>query len=77
MSQLTPPPNQTIPKEESRRKRKEEVRGSKGKYEEVLAEGRGPRVPRSKGSKVQGSNLNVCVTFKMTIHVVRENSGVC
>ena len=52
MSQLTPPPNQTIPKEESRRKRKEEVRGSKGKYEEVLAEGRGPRVPRSRGSKV-------------------------
>ena len=33
----SPPPNQTIPKEESRRKRKEEVRGSKGKYEEVLA----------------------------------------
>ena len=26
-----------------------------GKYEEVLEEGRGPRVPRSKGSKVQGS----------------------
>ena len=53
------------------------------KYEEMLEEGRGPRgprgprVPRSKGSKVQGSNLNVCVTFKMTIHVVRENSGVC
>ena len=23
-------------------------------YEEVLEEGRGPRVPRSKGSKVQG-----------------------
>jgi len=31
------------------------VRGSKGKYEEMLAEGRGPRVPRSKGSKVPGS----------------------
>ena len=53
MSQLTPP-NQTIPKEESRRKRQEEVRGYKGKYEEVLEEGRGPRVPRSKGFKVQG-----------------------
>ena len=26
-----------------------------GKYEEVLEEGGGPRVPRSKGSKVQGS----------------------
>ena len=26
-----------------------------GKYEEVLEEGRGPRVQRSKGSKVQGS----------------------
>ena len=26
-----------------------------GKYEEVLVEGRGPRDPRSKGSKVQGS----------------------
>ena len=33
----------------------EELRGSKGKYEEVLAEGRVPRVLRSKGSKVQGS----------------------
>ena len=50
-----PKPYQTIPKEESRRKRQEEVRGYKGKYEEVLVEGRGPRVPRSKGSKVQGS----------------------
>ena len=27
----------------------------KGKYKEVLEEGRGPRVPRSKGSKVQWS----------------------
>ena len=27
----------------------------KGKYKEVLEEGRGPRVPRSKGSKVKGS----------------------
>ena len=53
MSQLTPPPNQTIPKEESRRKRQEEVRGYKGKYEEVLEEGRGPRVPRSKGPEDQ------------------------
>ena len=26
-----------------------------GKYEEVLEEGRGPRVARSKGRKVQGS----------------------
>ena len=26
-----------------------------GKYEEVLEEGGGPRVPRLKGSKVQGS----------------------
>ena len=26
-----------------------------GKYEEVLEDGKGPRVPRSKGSKVQGS----------------------
>ena len=35
-----------------------EVRRCKGKYEEVLEvleEGRGPRVPRSKGFKVQGS----------------------
>ena len=32
-----------------------EVRGCKGKYEEVLEEGRGPRVPRSKSSKVHGS----------------------
>ena len=32
-----------------------EVRGCKGKYEEVLEEGRGPRVPRPKGSKVKGS----------------------
>ena len=55
MSQLTPPFNQTIPKEESRRKRLEEVRGCKGKYEEVLEEWRGPRVPRSTRSKVQGS----------------------
>ena len=58
-------------------KRWEEVKGCKGKHKEVLEEGRGPKIPRSKGSKVQGSNLNVCVTFKMTIHVVRENSGVC
>ena len=27
------------------------------KYEEVLEEGRGPRVPRSKGSKVQGPKV--------------------
>jgi len=47
-----PPHNQTIPKEESRRKRKEEVKGCMGKYEEVSEEEGGPRVPRSKGSKV-------------------------
>ena len=27
-----------------------------GKYEEVLEEGRGQRIPMSKGSKVQGSH---------------------
>ena len=44
----------------------EEVRGSKGKYEEVLAEGRGSGVPRSKGPKVQGSQgpLYLKLTFK-------------
>ena len=31
--------------------------GDKRKYEEVLEEGRGPRVPRSKGSKVQGPKV--------------------
>ena len=31
--------------------------GVKRKYEEVLEEGRGPRVLRSKGSKVQGSQV--------------------
>ena len=31
------------------------MRGCKGKYKEVLEEGRGPRVARSKGSKVKGS----------------------
>ena len=43
-----------------------EVRGFKGKYEEVLEEGRGPRVPRSKGSKVQGSQgpIYLKLTFK-------------
>ena len=55
-----PPHNQTIPKEESRRKRYEEVRGCMGKYEEVMEEGRGQRVqrskvPRSSGPKVPGS----------------------
>ena len=37
-----------------------------GKYEEVLKEGKGPRVPRSKGSKVQGSQGPRCLklTFK-------------
>ena len=61
-----PPPYQTIPKEESRRKRQEEVRGYKGKYEEVLEEGRGPRVPRSRGPKVPGSQgpRYLKVTFK-------------
>ena len=49
-----------MPKEESRRKRYEEVRWCKGKYEEVLEEARGPRVrvprvPWSRGPKVQGS----------------------
>ena len=34
-------------------RRKEDVR--KGKYEDVLEEGRGPRVPRSRGPKVPGS----------------------
>ena len=48
-----PPHNQTIPKEESRRKRQKEARGCMAKYEEVLEEGRGPRVPRSKVCKVQ------------------------
>ena len=51
------PHNQTIPKEESRRKRQEEVRGCKGKYEEVLEEGRCQRIPRSKSSKVQGPKV--------------------
>ena len=41
-------------KEESRRQRQEEVIGCKGKYKEVLEEGRNPRVTRSKGSKVPG-----------------------
>ena len=37
-----------------------------GTYEEVLEEGRGPRVPRSKGSKVQGSQEQryLKLTFK-------------
>ena len=50
-----PLPYQTILKDESRRKRQEEVRGCKRKYEEVLEEGRGPRIPWCKGPKVQGS----------------------
>ena len=43
-----------------------EVRGCKGKDEDVLEEGRGPRVPRSKGSKVQGSQEQryLKLTFK-------------
>ena len=43
------------------------MRGCKGKYEEVLEEGIGPRVPRSKDSKVQGSqnsNSNTSLTLK-------------
>ena len=52
----SPPHNLTISKEESRRKRQEEARGCMGNYEEVLEEGRGPRVPRSKGYMVQWSS---------------------
>ena len=46
-----------------------------GKYEEVLEEGGGPRVPRSKGSKVQGSKApnishsNSSLTLKK-VHLV-------
>ena len=48
-----------------------------GKYEEVLEEGRDPRVPRSKGSKVRGpkdhdisnSNSNTSLTLKK-VHLV-------
>ena len=48
-SNVTTPPPTTITKPYQRR-----VGGGKGKYEEVLEEVRGPRVQRSKGSKVPG-----------------------
>ena len=54
---LPPILNQTMPKWESRRKRQEEVRGCKRKYE-MLEEGKGPRVPRSQGPRY------LKVTFK-------------
>ena len=52
--ELSPPPATLITKLYQRRRvgEREEVRGCKGEYEEVLEEGRGPRVPRSKCSKV-------------------------
>ena len=53
-----------------------------GKYEEVLEEGGGPRVPRSKGSKFQGSqgpkeqdisnsHSNTSLTLKK-VHLVKS-----
>ena len=56
-----------------------------GKYEEVLEEGRGPRVPRSKGSKVQGSqgpkdqdisnsHSNTSLTLKK-VHLVQSQTA--
>ena len=62
----------SIPKEESRRKRQEEARGCMGKYEEVLEEGRGPRVPRSQGPKdqdISNSHSNMSLTLKK-VHLV-------
>ena len=47
----TPPPIPPITKPYQRRR----VGGCKGKYEEVLEDGRGPRVLRSKSPKVPGS----------------------
>ena len=46
-------------------KRQEEARGCMGKYEEVLEEGRGPRVPRFVGSKVQ-AGVNIFELFADT-----------
>ena len=47
----------------------EELRGDKRKYEEVVEEGRDPRVPRSRGPKVQGphglSYLKVHFKYKL------------
>ena len=44
----------------------EEIGGGKRKYEEVVEEGRGPRVPRSRGLKVPESQgpKYLKVTFK-------------
>ena len=61
-------------------KRREEIGGVKRNYEEVVEEGRGPRVPRSKGPNVQGSqgprvpmisksHSNMCLTLKK-VHLV-------
>ena len=44
-----------------------------GKYEEVLEEGRGPRVPRSRGPKEQdisNSHLNTSLSLKK-VHLVQ------
>ena len=55
-------PDQTIPK----RMIQEELRGDKRMYEEVVEEGRDPRVPRSQCPKVPGSHgpSYLKVTFK-------------
>ena len=61
-------PDQTIPK----RMIQEELRGDKRMYEEVVEEGRDPRVPRSKGSKVpdiSNSHSNTSLTLKK-VHLV-------
>ena len=49
-----------------------------GKYEEVLEEGRGPRVPRSKGSKVPGSQgpRYLKLTFKYELDS-KEGPSCC
>ena len=47
-----------------------------GKYEEVLEEGGGPRVPRSKGSKVQGSQGYLKLTFKYELDS-KEGPSCC
>ena len=74
--QTIPKPYQTIPKEESRRKRQEEVRGCKRKYE-MLEEGRGPRVPRSRGPKDQDFSNTRIFSFSVGIKVMNPKMPLC
>ena len=72
-----PPPNQTKGRQQEE-DREEELNECKRKYEEVLEERRGPRVPRNKGSKVQRSEgpLYLVFTFKYELHYKEGQSCI-